>query len=191
VCVVMNKFLPSAIFAGILAVLSTEASAADVPEFDPETVDVADVTGCKIDAGHYMGFVMTLSTDDEPGSYQKRGWKKMGSPNPMMTQYHLPAPVTVYGYTTSDVAFTSSAMLAVIDLADPTALAKAHNVENIIPGAPRFMGEREISDTTEIDKEAGYTFKKRVALNISTLASHPGKTLIGCSYHMDMEPLEK
>jgi hypothetical protein len=187
----MNKLLPSALLACALTVLSTEASAADAPEFDPETVDVADVIGCKIDAGHYMGFVMTLSTDDEPGSYQKRGWTKMESPNPMMTQYRLPAPVTVYGYTTSEVAFTSSAMLAVIDLADPTALAKAKNVDNIMPGAPRFRGEREISDTTEINKEAGYTFKKRVALNISTLASHPGKTLIGCSYHMDMEPLEK
>jgi hypothetical protein len=187
----MNKCLPSAFLACALAAMPAFAQSADAPEFDPETVDVADVIGCKIDAGHYMGFVMTLSTDDEPGSYQARGWKKLKSPNPMMTQYRLPAPVTVYGYTTSDVAFTSSAMLAVIDLADPTALAKAQNVDNIMPGAPRFMGEREISDTTEIDKEAGYTFKKRVALNISTLASHPGKTLIGCSYHMDMEPLEK
>jgi hypothetical protein len=82
-------------------------------------------------------------------------------------------------------------MLAVIDLADPAPLAKALDVENIIPGARRFMGEREISHTTEIDKEAGYEFEKRVALNISTLASHPGKTLIGCACQMDIEPLEK
>jgi hypothetical protein len=183
----MNRFLLSAVLVSAIVAMPALVSAAEAPEFDPETVDVADIIGCKIDAGHYLGFIMTLTTDDEPGSYQQRGWSKVKSPNPMMTQYRLPMPVTVYGYTTSDVVFTSSAMLAVIDLADPTALAKAQNVENIFPGASRFMGEREISNTTEVNTEADITFKKRVAVNISTVSSHPGKTLIGCSYRMDIE----
>lgn len=184
----MNSRVFLAILA--LALQSVTAFAADPVEFDPETVDAADVISCKIGADDYMGFVMTVTTSDEPGSYQARGWKKVDSGNPFMTQYRLPKPITVYGYTTSDVAFTSSAMLAVIDLADPAGLAKAQNIENLMPASGRFIGEREISNTSSVDKEAGFAIKKSVTLNISTVTSHPGKTMIGCSYNMDMEPLE-
>jgi hypothetical protein len=136
-----------------------------------------------------MGFIMTLTTDDEPGSYQARGWTRLESKNSWMTQYRLPAPITVFGHITSEVAFTSSAMLAVLDLPDPQVLADAQKISNIMPMGTRFLGEREISNTTKIEKDVGFTVKQRVSINISTMASHPGQTLIGCSYKMDMEPL--
>jgi hypothetical protein len=187
----MNRFRPNPFFVLALAFQPGIAIAAGVSAFDPQTIDVADVIGCKIGADNYIGFVMTVTVDNEPGSYQARGWKKVDSHNSWMTQYHLPKPITVFGYATSDITFTSSAMLAVIALADPTSLAASQNVENIMHAAGRFMGEREISDTTEIDREAGFTIKQSTRLNISTVASHPGKTLIGCSYRRDLEPLAK
>jgi hypothetical protein len=36
------------------------------------------------------------------------------------------------------------------------------------------------------DEHLGMTFETRVALNVSTLDSHPGKTLVGCSYKVEV-----
>jgi hypothetical protein len=171
-----------------IALFCVTAPALAVDDFDPETIDPAAVIQCRISAPHYMGFVMTMSSDGEPGSWDKRGWIKMVSPNPMMTQYRLPKPISVFGHETSVIAFTSSAMLAVLDVADPYPLAKEYGIESLpIPG--RFMGEKLMSEGTEIDKDINMKISTRVALNLSTVASHPGKTLMGCSYHTDMDPL--
>jgi hypothetical protein len=175
----------------VAAVAAQPATAADVAVFDPETVDVADVIGCKICADDYIGFIMTITLDNEPGSYQARGWQKRSSANPWMTQYHLPAPITLFGYTTSEVAFTASAMLAIIDLADPLSLATTYNIDNILPGSGRFMGERQISHSSTVDSKAGFAIDQSIAITLPTVETHPGKTLIGCSYQLDLQPLAK
>ena len=36
------------------------------------------------------------------------------------------------------------------------------------------------------NRDLGMTFETRVALNVSTLDSHPGKTLVGCSYKVEV-----
>jgi hypothetical protein len=173
-----------AFFSGLVALSS--AVAAD--DFDPETVPIEDVISCKIKAPYYMGFIMTLTTDNEPGSWQKRGWKKTDAKNTWLSQYRLPAPITVFGHQTSDVAFTNSGMLAVLDMADPLPIAKENGIESLpLPG--RFMGQKILESGSTDDKELGMKITTQTSLNVSTVASHPGKTLIGCSYRMDMEPL--
>jgi hypothetical protein len=159
-------------------------------DFDPETVDPADVIQCKISAPHYAGFIMAFTLDGEPGSWDKRGWKKVDPKNAWLTQYRLPAPITVFSYKTDNVVFTNSGMLAVLDIADPHAIAAQNGVE-IWPAATRYMGEKILEDKEAVESELEMKIKTKISLNISTVTSHPGKTLIGCSYNTDLEPIDK
>lgn len=173
----------SVLMAGLLvSCAAPAASAATATAFDPVAVDLADVMACKIDGRHYLGFVLTISDEDSPGSAKARGWVKLPSRSLFFSSYRLPKPVSAFGYTTSTVAFTGSAMLAVLDIPDASALGVAQGVTNLLEGSGQFKGERMVDESTSIDPESGYGFKNRSALQIATSAAFPGKTLIGCSY---------
>jgi hypothetical protein len=178
-------------------------------DWDPMTVDIVDALNCHIDARSYNGFAMTL--DDSDQNWKKRGWKKVKSPNFMMSEYRLPAPVEVTaGYKTDHIAFTSSGVLAVLDLADPNVIAKPEEIANQMDPDPmidaivksgvasraqvekemtfrKFLGERVIVDESETDEKLGMIFRTKIARSISNVTSHPGKTLYGCSYRIDMK----
>jgi hypothetical protein len=106
--------------------------------------------------------------------------------NPMLKTYALKAPLTVFGRQTRLIAFSSSGPMAVLDEADPHPLARELGVEPAVDTPGKFLGEREISASSEKGGAGGMTFNSRVALNVSTVTSHPGKTLAGCSYVIDM-----
>lgn len=179
------------LMAGMLSACGAPAASAAVTmAFDPVTVDLADVMACKIDGRHYLGFVLTISDEDSPGSAKARGWVKLPSRSAFFSTYRLPKPVSAFGYTTSTVAFTGSAMLAVLDLPDASALGTAQGVTNLLEGSGQFKGERIVDESTSVDKETGYGFKNRSALQIATNAAFPGKTLIGCSYRGEIRPPE-
>ncbi|MGH6613722.1 hypothetical protein [Sphingomonas sp.] len=178
----------TALAASIL--FASPATAQSDEEFDPAKVNVVDAINCAIDTSEYMGFAITLG--DEDGGYRKRGWIKQESGNSFLSQYRLPAPIDIAGHQTSTIVFGSSGVLAVLDIADPTELAKQEKIENVIPGSAKFLGEREILKTVEKDPDNGWTITTRVTRNLSTVSSHPGKTLLGCSYVRDVKlPGEK
>lgn len=158
------------------------SSALAAEEFDPATVDLADVLACKIEGHHYLGFALSISDDDSAGSAKARGWVKVPTTSPLFSSYRLPTPLRAFGYTTSTLAFTGTAMLAVLDLADANALAETQGITNILDGSGRFMGERIVDETAWMDKESRFGFKNRSALQIATNPAFPGKVLIGCSY---------
>ena len=56
------------------------------------------------------------------------------------------------------------------------------------PAAGKFMADKVIVDTKEV--EADTTFSTYVALNLSNVDTHPGKTLAGCSYRLDVTVAE-
>jgi hypothetical protein len=43
-----------------------------------------------------------------------------------------------------------------------------------------------MATTTDKGDAGGFTYKTHVTLNVSTVTSHPGKTLAGCSYTFEM-----
>lgn len=173
-----------------LILFASPTTAQSDEEFDPAKVDVVDAINCAIDARAYMGFSVTLG--DEDGGYRKRGWIKQESGNSFLSQYRLPAPIDIAGHQTSTIVFSSNAVLAVLDIADPAELAKQQKIENIVPSSAKFLGEREILNKVEKDPENGWTITTRVTRNLSTVSSHPGKTLLGCSYVTDVKlPGEK
>ncbi len=179
----------------------TAATAQDnSDDFDPLGIDITDAINCKIDAPTYNSLAMSVSTDRK-----KRGWKIVKSDNPFLNEYLLPQPIVVAGLKTSRIAFSSTAILAVLDLADPNVVANKEGIANDadpqvlfddlqltpeqikeIPKTDKFMGQKTFSDTTEKDKELNMSFHTVIARTISNVSTLPGKTLYGCSYRIEV-----
>lgn len=177
-------------------------------EFDPLTVSLEDAINCRLDARTYNGFALNVGGDD--GVAKARKWRRIKTDNPFLNEYQLPAPVSVAGMRTARIAFSSSGVLAVLDLVDPKPLAKAEQIENqadpailfkgmgltseqikAMSGGNKFLGEREIVSKEEKDEKIGLIFTTKVKRSISTVSSHPGKTLYGCSYRIDFREINE
>lgn len=174
--------------AACVALLAPLAARAQEPtEFDPATLDLARVIECKTYAPpQYNALAFWLMEDGGKAAGARFGLSETKSANPMLKTYALKAPLTVFGRQTRQIAFSSSGLLAVLDEADPHPLARDLGVEAAVDTPGKFLGEREISASSEKDAGTGAVFNSRVSLNVSTVTSHPGKTLAGCSYVIDM-----
>ena len=182
----MNR-LPCVALAGaaLLAPLATHAE--DTAAFDPATLDMAKLIECKTYAPpQYNALAFWLSEDDGRAAMDRFGLTEVKSGNPMLRTFALKAPLAVFGRQTRRIAFASSGPLAILDEADPHPLAHELGVVPAVDVPGKFLGEREIAVSSERDAKTGMVFKSRVALNVSTVISHPGKTLAGCSYVIDV-----
>jgi hypothetical protein len=184
-----------------LALLSIPVLAQDEgDDFDPMSIDISDAINCKIDAPSYNSLAISISED-----MKKRGWKKVKSANPFMNEYLLPQPITIAGMQTNRIAFSASAVMAVLDLADPNVVAKVESITNDadpsalfddlqltpeqikeIPKTDKFLGQKILTDTTEKDAELNMQFHTVIARTISNVTTLPGKTLYGCSYEIEI-----
>lgn len=177
-------------------------------EVDPAKIDVRDAIACRLDAPTYNGFAMAVAGDDALAA--KLGWKPVKSGNFLMKEYELPAPIVVAGeYSTRRIAFTSTGVLAILDQPDPAVVARKEKIENGMPTEGlidtlvasgkvtraqaeaeikfhKFLGERVISDVTDPANGDHFRARTRIALNVSNVATHPGKTLYGCSYRIEL-----
>ncbi len=183
-------------------------AAAQVAEgSDPERIDVVDAIECRLDAPSYNGFALGLNGEEKIA--EKRRWVPIESRNFLMNEYDLPAPITVAGHhRTRRIAFTSSGVVAILDLADPAVLARQQGIENTVDPNPliaamiasgkasrqdieaakkfrKFLGEKILVDRTEpATAEESFGTHTVIGLNVSNVDSHPGKTLYGCSYRI-------
>lgn len=200
---------PILLFAALSGATPIAASVSRPENEAPERVDVVDAIECRLDAPLYNGFALALNGEEEIA--KKRRWVRIKSKNFFMNEYQLPAPVTVAGdYSTRRIAFTSSGVLAILDLADPTLLARKMDVENSADASPlieamiasgkatpaeieaartsgKFLGEAVLVNRVE-RPAAGERFGTHtvIARNISNVTSHPGKTLYGCTYRIEL-----
>ena len=191
---------------GATAFMASQVSAATGKQAEAVKIDPVEAIGCRVDAGAYMGFAMTLGDDDD--GYRSRGWTKVDSHDPFLSEYRLPAPITVVGEKTSTIVFSGSGIAAVLDVADPAPIALREEIINSIPSREEaarmfgltpeqammlpenhlFRGERVVVDTIETDRDSNIKYKVRVVRLITNAKSHPGKTLVGCSY--SLEPID-
>lgn len=182
-----------------LTVLALAASATD-----PSEISEADAIACRLSVPEYNSFA--LAVDGPDGIAQAHGWKEVASPNLFLREYALPAEIEVAGYRTRRIAFTSDSILAILDVADPATIARGENVQNAMDPAPlldslspedakraeaemtfrKFLGERVIKEETEQPEGESFGTHMVVARSISNASTHPGKTLYGCSYRMEI-----
>ncbi|TGX52218.1 hypothetical protein E5A73_15565 [Sphingomonas gei] len=200
---------PKLLTAVLLATaLSMPANAADESS-DPSAVKLEDAIECRLAASTYNGFALALNGEERIAS--KRHWVPADSRNTLMNEYDLPTAITVAGhYSTRRIAFTANGVLAVLDLSDPTTIAREQKIENSVDASPlieamtasgratraeieaatksrKFLGAKVLTDRTELP-EAGGVFGTHtiISRNISNVSTHPGKTFYGCSYRIDV-----
>lgn len=114
------------------------------------------------------------------------GWQPLPQANMFMTEFRLAAPVRVFGHDTDRIAFAGESVMAVLDLPDPRPLARQLELETAIDTPDKAMFGKEVHSEETHDAESGLILIESIVLNVSNVASHPGKTLVGCSYSLDM-----
>jgi len=115
------------------------------------------------------------------------GWKPLPQANPFMTEFELTAPITVFGHPTRHIAFSGDSVMAILDLPDPRPLAHQLALETGIDTPAKAIFGKQLRATERFDPDSGQTLIQAVILNVSNVATHPGKTLVGCSYNLDTE----
>ncbi len=166
----------------VALIFSVGAASANDAGFDPSAVELASLIECREDARTYNSFALWLA--GEPGAAEALGWQEVASDNPFLKEYRLPAAIGVFGHSADRVAFTASGPMAVLDAVAPDELAKKLGIAPEIATAEKFLGEKVGLEAKEED--LGMVFETRVALNVSTVDSHPGTTLAGCSYRIEV-----
>ncbi|RWK93490.1 MAG: hypothetical protein EOR45_26830 [Mesorhizobium sp.] len=170
------------IVAQIPLVLLVGVAAAGAEEFDPTSLDLAALIECRADVPAYNGLAFWLS--GEAGAAEKLGWKEVPAGNPFLRQYELPATVRVFGYETASIVFTATGPLAALDGVSAPDLARELGISPEVATPEKFLGEKIVVESSE--EADGMTFSTRIGLNVSTVDSHPGKVLAGCSYALDV-----
>lgn len=112
------------------------------------------------------------------------GFSSLPRANPYMTEFALARSITVFGQQTSRIAFTADGIIAVLDLADPRPLAQKLQLETAMDTPQRAMFGKEVRGE-EVAAANGEKFWNSAVLDVSSVATHPGKTLAGCSYGLD------
>jgi len=149
---------------------------------DPSRIDLAGLIECKRELAdfHYLAPALV-----EPLQAVALGWRPLPQANLFMTEFMLNAPISVFGHETDHIAFTGDSIIALLDLADPRPLAKQLELETAVDTPAKAMFGKELRSHEQRDEASGVVFIDSVVLNVSNVSSHPGKTLVGCSYIMD------
>ena len=158
-------------------------AAATEEKLDADRIDLAALIECRQELAdfHYLAPALT-----DPLQAVALGWRPLPQANLFMTEFVLNKPINVFGHDTDHIAFTGDSIIAILNLADPRPLAKQLELETAIDTPAKAMFGKELVSIEEPDAERGVTFIRSVVLNVSNVASHPGKTLVGCSYSLDL-----
>lgn len=149
----------------------------------PVIPDLAAMIECRVEARTYNGFALEFAMD--PDAAADLGWTEVEQPNPFLREFSLTEPVRIFGRETRNIAFGASGLLAVLDGEEARKLAAELGVVAVVDTPEKFLAEKVLADT--VQDEDGLRTRTRIALNVSTVDSHPGKVLAGCSYAVTIE----
>ena len=121
------------------------------------------------------------------------GWTPLPRSNPFMAEYRLNTPLQLQGASTDLIAISGGTVLAVLDAArhPPQALADALALEVVLDEDGKFMAGREVTSRDLHDAQSGQMLIESAVLGVSTVNSHPGKVLLGCTYSLDLPEEEQ
>lgn len=183
----ITAFLAAAMLCATPAIAQEEASE---DAFDPSALTLEDVISCLIDVPTYNGFVLWFHDNKE--AHKHYGLTPAhGGENPFLSEYRLAKPITVFGHTTNHVAFSSSALLAVLSDVTPQALADELDVDDGGDFMGKFLAQRVLSEDPFEEKDLKLKGVRRISLNVSTVTSHPDRVLVGCSYRTEFDEDDK
>ena len=179
----MRRFLFSlALMLPLPLPLLAQTPAAE-EKLDPSRIDLAALIECRQALADFHYLAPALA---DPLQAVALGWRPLPQANLFMTEFKLNSPITVFGDSTDHIAFTGDSIIALLDLPDPRPLAKRLELETGIDTPAKAMFGKEVSSVEDRDAATGTVYIKSAVLNVSNVASHPGKTLVGCSYSLDV-----
>ncbi|OED00074.1 MULTISPECIES: hypothetical protein [Rhizobium] len=168
--------------------LSAPASHAQTAEQDPSKIDLAKLIECTTyDVPSYNNFALWLTGPERATAMKQFGISELPSDNPLLREFLLSMPMTVFGRQTNRIAFASTGPLAVLDEADPHPLAKQLGVTASVDQPNKFLGEKVVLSRKDQQENSDTVLETRISLNVSTVDTHPSKTLAGCSYSIEVE----
>ena len=165
---------------GLLALLPASASAAPL--------DLAALIECRQGVADYAAVAPVVA---DPLKAVANGLQPLPQGNQFMTEFRLATPLTVFGQRTEYVAVAGASIMAILDLADPRPLAKTLALEDGVDNPDKFMAGRELVSRDMADPATGEPMIESVILSLSTVKTHPGRTLAGCTYSLDLPPEEE
>ncbi len=168
----MKRLLPL-----LLAALSPAFASAD------PAIDLPALIECRQGVSDFTALAPIAA---DPLKAVALGWRPLPQGNLFMNEYALNAPVTVFGHSTDRIAVAGTSIVAILDLADPRPLAATLELETGYDADGKFMAGRELVSRDVTDPRTGEAMIESVILSVSNVASHPGKTLAGCTYSLDL-----
>jgi hypothetical protein len=153
---------------------------------DNPAADLPGLIECRTDAKAWGALAFSLMGD--PGTAEALGWKERASDNPFLKEFDLPSAIGVFGRSTRRIAITGTGPLAVLDGVAPDVLAAELGITPTISTPGKFLGEKLVVESSE--EGEGARFHTRIALNVSTVDTHPGLVLAGCSYIVETSVAE-
>lgn len=155
--------------------------------FGQDGYDLSDLLECRVGQTEYGMMATAIAAD--PNAAADYGLKPLPSANPLLLEFEAGEPVAAFGMQTSRLAFASSGLLGLFEGADARELASKFGVLPTVDSGDKFLGEKVISETSEDDADLKMRFRTKIALNISTVDTHPGIVLAGCTYAVTTEDL--
>ncbi|WP_267099372.1 hypothetical protein [Xanthomonas sacchari] len=149
---------------------------------DP-AIDLPALLECRQHEADFAALAPLLA---DPLKAVAHGWRPLPQSNLFMTEYALTRPIQVFGYSSERIAFSGASVMAILDLPDPRPLAKRLNLEAAVDTPEKAMFGREVLSRDVHDPKTGEPMIESIILSVSTVKSHPGKTLAGCSYSLDL-----
>lgn len=119
------------------------------------------------------------------------GWRPLPQGNLFMAEYMLNTPISVFGHSADHIAMAGGTVIAILDMPDPRPLAKQLDLETGYDAPDKFMAGRELVSRDVNDAKTGEALIESIILGVSTVKSHPGKTLAGCTYSLDLPAEEE
>ena len=174
----------------LLALLSLPAPAGAAEAGDlavPTPPAMAALVECRGELAQFQALEPALG---DPLRAVALGWRPLPQANLFLTEFVLLAPISVFGHTTDHIAFSGDSVLAIIDLPDPRPLARELELETGIDTPAKAMFGKEVRSVEAVDPQTGEALIESMVLAVSNVDSHPGKTLVGCSYSVDREDPE-
>ncbi|WP_329860003.1 hypothetical protein [Stenotrophomonas sp. SMYL89] len=154
-----------------------------VPSAFASSLDLPALIECRQGVADQAALAPLLA---DPLKAVAQGLQPLPQGNQFMSEYRLAQPISVFGVSTERVAVAGASVMAVLDQADPRPLAKRLALETGYDQDGKFMAGREVVSRDVTDPKTGEAQIESIILSVSTVASHPGKTLAGCTYSLDL-----
>ncbi|PPV06345.1 hypothetical protein XBLMG947_2443 [Xanthomonas bromi] len=166
--------------AGVLLMASATGAWAQTTPVRP---DLPALIECRQRIGDFSALAPVLA---DPLKAVALGWTPLDQSNLFMTEYTLNTPISVFGHRTNHIAFSGASIMAILDLPDPRPLAKQLNLELGVDNAEKVMYGREMVSEDTTNPKTGEAMIESVVLSVTNVKSHPGKTVVGCGYSLDL-----